>query len=593
MLVYRSLSLAVVISYYTSVVLAAVQLTHLSTVYLPGPNKTENNGFTLDTGTVEQMSYDVDSKLIYVVGTNILHVVNGSNPKSLVQVHEMVVPDSDMTDVEVCGGYVFVTVDNTADRGQGQLRVYRRYSRSRRALKLVSTVVVGTIPDMLQVRPDCRTVIIALEAEAYESKGQLQDPKGAVVIIHFPEGVEGKVRPQVKTLDFTDYNNRYHELLPSGIRFVYRENNNTFSADVEPEYVAIDETGNKAYVVLQENNGVAEIDLVTETITAIHGLGYKQWGNLDTSDKDAGIEITYWPIRAWFLPDAIKFHQWRGRKLIFTANEGDTKKYLDFGFDETQRGAKFQESDLGSDIPFIMKDALKDNSRLGRLKFSKLDGRDEKGRYQSLYAFGGRSFSIWDAENSLQRIYDSGSSIEETTALYCPHVFNTDGDHVDDRSDDKGPQPEGLTVGEIGDRLYIFVGNESPGTISVYSIGSDVTQPRFESIFCEGIPNDSRNMTEKYRARQLYAVDPEDIRFYSGADNPTGSPILMVSGSTSGTVTILKINVDEHAQILSAESPANSDVKHTQTNGEHNDSALLRSKSSTILACLLVLLRWF
>ena len=33
---------------------------------------------------------------------------------------------------------------------------------------------------------------------------------------------------------------------------------------------------------------MAELDLTRRNITSIRGLGYKQWGSLDASDKDGG-----------------------------------------------------------------------------------------------------------------------------------------------------------------------------------------------------------------------------------------------------------------------------------------------------------------
>ena len=79
---------------------------------------------------------------------------------------------------------------------------------------------------------------------------------------------------------------------------------------------------------------------------------------------------------------------------------------------------------------------------LGRLKFSRYDGKDSSGKYHALYTIGGRSFSIWDVTSglgkdtsALPRLFDSGSQIEELTALHCPHLFNRDEDVVDGRSD--------------------------------------------------------------------------------------------------------------------------------------------------------------
>lgn len=43
-------------------------------------------------------------------------------------------------------------------------------------------------------------------------------------------------------------------------------------------------------VSLQENNAIAEVDMVFETITELRGLGFKDWKNykLDPSDSDGG-----------------------------------------------------------------------------------------------------------------------------------------------------------------------------------------------------------------------------------------------------------------------------------------------------------------
>ena len=91
--------------------------------------------------------------------------------------------------------------------------------------------------------------------------------------------------------------------------------------------------------MFQENNAVAEVDLSTENITSLWGLGYKQWGHLDASNRDSGIRISYWPVRSWYLPDSIHLHTWRGRKFLFSANEGDAKEYPGV-FEEEIRGKK-------------------------------------------------------------------------------------------------------------------------------------------------------------------------------------------------------------------------------------------------------------
>ena len=46
---------------------------------------------------------------------------------------------------------------------------------------------------------------------------------------------------------------RFAELEKTGVRWVYRGNNNTFANDIEPEYIAFNSDESKAYICLQVN----------------------------------------------------------------------------------------------------------------------------------------------------------------------------------------------------------------------------------------------------------------------------------------------------------------------------------------------------
>ncbi|RUS69006.1 hypothetical protein EGW08_023232, partial [Elysia chlorotica] len=116
-------------------------------------------------------------------------------------------------------------------------------------------------------------------------------------------------------------------------------------------------------------------------------------------------------------------------KLLITANEG-TARDFELTNDLTQ-------ADLSDDVPSILKESIEVDSKLGRLKVSTLDGRSPKtGKYEELFTFGGRGFSIWTVSGGpLMKLFDSGSQLEELTARHCPHLFNRDT-VVDDCSDD-------------------------------------------------------------------------------------------------------------------------------------------------------------
>lgn len=80
----------------------------------------------------------------------------------------------------------------------------------------------------------------------------------------------------------------------------------------------------------------------------------------------------------------------------------------------------------------------------GRLKFSKVEGVNKTtGKFDKLYAYGGRSFSIWRASD-MSLVYDSGSEVERHLAEAYPSLFNANGvrgstptETKDARSDDK------------------------------------------------------------------------------------------------------------------------------------------------------------
>lgn len=80
---------------------------------------------------------------------------------------------------------------------------------------------------------------------------------------------------------------------------------------------------------------------------------------------------------------------------------------------------------------------------IGKLTISTQDGRLRDGTYDKLYSYGGRGFSVLRSD-TMERIYDSGSTVEESHALQYPKIFNSYAkssanitDTLDSRSDSK------------------------------------------------------------------------------------------------------------------------------------------------------------
>jgi hypothetical protein len=248
---------------------------------------------------------------------------------------------------------------------------------------------------------------------------------------------------------------------------------------------------------------------------------------LDASDKDGGVNITGWPVEGMFMPDAIDAYTVDGQTYLVTANEGDARDYG--GYSEEDRLGNLA---LDAAI-FPHATELQRKKALGRL-FVSTAGADTDGDdlIDRIAAFGGRSFSIWDTAGNL--IFDSGDAIERITAEALPDGFNSNSKNnsFDNRSDEKGPEPESLALGEIDGRTYVFVGLERVGGVMVW----DITDPRAPS-FVQYANN--RDFTAADEAAGDLA--PEGIAFVPAIDSPTGAPLLLVANEYSGTMTVWAI----------------------------------------------------
>jgi 2',3'-cyclic-nucleotide 2'-phosphodiesterase/3'-nucleotidase/5'-nucleotidase len=191
-------------------------------------------------------------------------------------------------------------------------------------------------------------------------------------------------------------------------------------------------------VTLQENNAIGLLDVVNATFIRIAGLGFKDHslpGNgIDASDEDDPINIANWPVKGMYQPDGIATFRAGGRTFLITADEGDARDYSAFAGEERVK-------DLVLDpVAFPNAAGLQADEALGRLTVTSANGdADGNGEYEELYAFGGRSFSIRDAQANL--IFDSGDALEQITAAALPSYFNSnndDNDSFDSRSDNKG-----------------------------------------------------------------------------------------------------------------------------------------------------------
>ena len=417
----------------------------------------------------------------------------------------------------------------------------------------IKNVTVGALPDMVAFSHDGAKVVVANEGEP---NGDYSiDPEGTISIIDITNGT---IADNALSINFQDYNNQQAELEAQGLVFANPTGrtingnliNTTVAMDLEPEYVSISKDNKYAYVSIQENNGLAIINLEDNSLE-LKGLGFKDWSNLqfDASDKDGGVNFkSYRGLYGMYQPDTIASFSWKGANFIVSANEGDAREYFFDASDEADCIAKggldydakdgclayidesrVEDLALAANFDYLNND---DND-IGRLKVTTVKGdKNNDGQYESLYAYGARSFTIWDSNGLV--VFDSGDQIARVTASVHGNAFNNNEDENkgDTRSDDKGAEPEALTLGKVGDRLFAFVGLERMGAIMVF----DITNPydvKFQDYFYNRGLEPSADITGD--------LAPEGMTFVPAAQSATNEALLIVGNEISGSIAVWEI----------------------------------------------------
>jgi hypothetical protein len=428
--------------------------------------------------------------------------------------------------VAVAGGILAVAIEADPKTDPGLVAFYDSES-----LELLGSVTVGALPDMLTFTPDGSKVLVANEGEP--SDDYLIDPEGSVSIITVPAGLATPAT--VQSVSFAGLNADDAALRAKGVRIFGP--NASVAQDLEPEYIAVSEDGARAWVTLQEANALAIIDVAAAAVERVVPLGYKNHallGNeLDVSDQDGAINIKNWPIFGMYQPDAIASYQVAGQTYLITANEGDVREWGDYA-EPLRLGNEGYVLDA---TRFPDAATLKQNANLGRLNVSTATGdTDDDGDFDAIYAFGARSFSVWTDAGAL--VYDSGNEIELRTAKRLPGNFNSNStaNNFDNRSDDKGPEPEAVTIGHVGGTPFAFIGLERIGGFMIYDLTLPES-PRFVSYVT------TRDFTTTLPADLATAGDlaPECSVFIAAEDSPTGKPLLVLGNEASGTTAFFEL----------------------------------------------------
>lgn len=467
-------------------------------------------------------------------------------------------------------GLGMIALENEDKTAPGSLMFFDATTTSATVL---GTLPVGSLPDMVALTPDGAHALVANEGEPDEDFAT--DPEGSVSVVDLPAEVAAPEESDVHTADFHDFEEGGSRELPAEVRVFGPEPHDDLpvSRNLEPEYITV--AGDKAYATLQEANAIAVIDIATAEVTDVLPLGFKDHGQagngLDASDRDPKdapeTNIAEYPgLKGAYMPDTISTFSSGGTDYLVTANEGDSREWGDF-----VDAARVK--DLGEDelVPVCETSPLADelgDEALGRLNIITDLGLSESGDcYEELYAFGARSFSVWTTDGTL--VADSGDSFEQMTAEAIPDFFNSNHSESnrEGRSDDKGPEPEALTVGEVGETTYAFVGFERVGGIAAFDL-SDPANPTFATYF------NNRDFSVSVEDEIEDAADPdallssagdlgpEGITFLGADESPTDEAVLVVGNEVSGTTSLYSVAdlTDDDGAVAEADSDDSADA---------------------------------
>ncbi len=488
------------------------------------------NNFSLNSGSGEIIAYDKASQSLLATRSNGtifqgIDIWNFSNPTNIVPATVSSVSFASLfqNDINNIGSVTSVAADPLS-RGFAVAALFPKvwdnggflnadYSTPGKAVffnintgAILAALDVGFHTDSITFSPDGTKVVVANEAEYVDKATAVGNQRNGSISVIDISGVDAgnfmTVLPSltqsaVTTKDLTGVSTSGHRFnLMNGIG-----GTETSLQAWEPEYISI--SGNKAYVSLQENNAVGVYDLTGHTWEKVISLGTRDLNNNDVING-GGVVLEDTPFKGLPMPDTVNAVVIGNKTYIVTANEGD------FRVDDADRGdgsTLFDGNPANGEVDATVAAGIPAKYKTSNTRLLNNTGdTDNDGDIDEPTMAGSRSFSIIDADTGAV-VYDSGGLLEAYVAANDPTAF------ADNRSRDKGPEPEGLVTAVIDGKTYLFISTERHNGIFQFDI-SDPANPvlvDYKRITTGTVP-----------------TAPEGMAFIPAADSPIGQNILLV-----------------------------------------------------------------
>lgn len=514
------------------------------------------------TNSAEIVAYDSTNFRLFIansIGAK-LDIVDFTNPSSPTLVQSIsITPYGNINSLTTYNGIVAVAVENSNPQANGSVVFFDGNTGA-----FISQVTVGAMPDMITYNNDHTKVLVACEGEPKSDYSV--DPDGSVAIVDLTPGIASLTNANVSIASFTSWNGQEATLRAQGIRIFGP--GSSASQDFEPEYITLSDDNQTAFVSLQENNAMAVINITTATVTEIRALGlidYSNGNGLDASDQTSAILIESIPVKGTFMPDAIAHATINGQEYIFSANEGDAREYS-----AITDVARIGSTNLDA-TAFPDQNILKSNRFLGRLNALQATGdTDNDGDKDEIHVLGSRSFSIWNAATGAL-VFDSKDLIEQITATHpaIAGLFNASNSSgaatSKNRSDDKGPEPEGVATAYIDRTHYLFVSLERVGGVMIFNINQPAT-PVYVGYY-----------NNRFLATNGPDRGAEGIIYISAEASPNNESIVILANEVSSTLSVFQVNTC--AELAGAEISATED---TLCNGEVTTLSITGDSHSSV-----------
>lgn len=554
-----------VVLFLTPVVLGILQWREKGYLRLPY-NQAGQFGMLRNGAT--KATYHPQTRMLYVIGTgtNLMHIVDLTNtdqPRIAYTHFFNAVGDGEITDVVSCPDSVAVSIVNNDKTSEGHVEVFLPFTANDQTITRLGRITVGVYPKSMAFTPDCSRLVVVNEGKPgiRVNTGRFYDPEGSIsIIVRNDAGFPPEIN-----LNFQSFNNRVLEYVVKGVRYIFRGDTaagiqSTFSQDLEPESVVIDNNGRYAYISLQENNAIVKLDLTTNMYIDIYPLGVKNFSNfdMDASDRDGGANLKRHQVYGFHQPRDLKYGVINGQGYILTANTGAIKEFrlATEGFEFTDAG-RARVLNTGGLIDQALVGAanlakINSDTELGRLHISKFDGlNNQQNLVQYLHTYGGRSISMFNSA-TFTRVYDTGDDMERYVAAQYPTTFNGEcsnanlspANEADLRSDDYGVEPTAIDVGSFNGSPVLVAGART-GQLFMYSvIGTALT---YQSVHRRG--TDSQIWNTLYTNNQAGDAIISDIGYLDETTSPSRTPLVYVIGSGTSSIGLYEIYDDGNTKL--------------------------------------------